>query len=50
MMLVTRLLPASVGAAGNTLTKGLENEAKTRWTPSIVTVLSDRAAIANNET
>jgi NAD(P)-dependent dehydrogenase (short-subunit alcohol dehydrogenase family) len=50
MMLVTRLLPASVGPAGNTLTKGLENEAKTRWTPSIVTVLSDRAAIANNET
>jgi NAD(P)-dependent dehydrogenase (short-subunit alcohol dehydrogenase family) len=50
MMLVTRVLPAPVGPAGNTLTKGLENEAKTRWTPSIVTVLSDRAAIANNET
>ena len=50
MMLVTRLLPAPVGPAGNALTKGLENEAKTRWTPSIVTVLSDRAAIANNET
>ena len=49
MMLVTRLLPATNGAAGNTVTKGIENEAKTRWTPSLVTRLTDSAAIANNE-
>jgi NAD(P)-dependent dehydrogenase (short-subunit alcohol dehydrogenase family) len=50
MMLVTRLLPPPAGAEGDTLTRGLENEAKTRWTPSIVTALTDRAAVANNET
>jgi hypothetical protein len=50
MMLVTRLLPAPAGPAGNTLTNGRQQEAKTRWTPSIVTALSDRAAVANNET
>jgi NAD(P)-dependent dehydrogenase (short-subunit alcohol dehydrogenase family) len=49
MMLVTRLLPAAAGPAGNAFTTGLENEAKTRWTPSIVTALTDRAAVANNE-
>jgi len=50
MMLVTRLLPAPAGPSGNALTRGLENEAKTRWTPSLVTALTDRAAAANNET
>jgi NAD(P)-dependent dehydrogenase (short-subunit alcohol dehydrogenase family) len=50
MMLVTRLLPAPAGPAGNTLTNGRQQEAKARWTPSIVTALSDRAAVANNET
>jgi NAD(P)-dependent dehydrogenase (short-subunit alcohol dehydrogenase family) len=49
MMLVTRLLPAGNGAAGNAASKGIENEAKTKWTPSLVTRLSDGAAIANNE-
>ncbi len=50
MMLVTRMLPAVTGASGNTVKKGIENEAKTKWTPSFVTTLTDRAAIANNET
>jgi NAD(P)-dependent dehydrogenase (short-subunit alcohol dehydrogenase family) len=49
MMLVTRLLPSAAGESGNELKKGLENEARTPWTPSIVTTLTDRAAIANNE-
>jgi NAD(P)-dependent dehydrogenase (short-subunit alcohol dehydrogenase family) len=49
MMLVTRMLPASNGAAGNMIKKGIENEAKTKWTPSLVTRLSDNAALANNE-
>jgi NAD(P)-dependent dehydrogenase (short-subunit alcohol dehydrogenase family) len=49
MMLVTRLLPASNGMAGNIVKLGIENEAKTRWTPSIVTRLTDNAAVANNE-
>jgi NAD(P)-dependent dehydrogenase (short-subunit alcohol dehydrogenase family) len=49
MMLVTRMLPASNGPAGNTVSKGIENEARTKWTLSLVTRLSDGAAIANNE-
>ena len=49
MMLVTRLLPAPAGPTGDTLSKGLQHEARTRWTPSIVTALTDRAAVANNE-
>lgn len=50
MMFVTRLLPAPAGPAGDTRSTGRQNEAKTRWTPSIVTTLADRAAVANNET
>lgn len=49
MMLVTRMLPATAGTAGNVVRKGIENEAKTKWTPSLVTRLSDDAALANNE-
>jgi len=49
MMLVTRALPAPGGPEGNVLKKGLESEAKSRWTPSVVTALTDNAAIANNE-
>lgn len=49
MMLVTRLLPPPGGAAGDTLKKGLESEAKSKWTPSLVTKLTDTAALANNE-
>jgi NAD(P)-dependent dehydrogenase (short-subunit alcohol dehydrogenase family) len=49
MMLVARALPAPGGPDGNVLKKGLESEAKSRWTPSVVTALTDNAAIANNE-
>ena len=49
MMLVARALPSPGGPAGNLLKKGLESEAKSRWTPSVVTALTDNAAIANNE-
>ena len=49
MMLVTRLLPPPGGAAGDALKKGLDSEAKSKWTPSLVTKLTDTAALANNE-
>jgi NAD(P)-dependent dehydrogenase (short-subunit alcohol dehydrogenase family) len=49
MMLVTRMLPGVNGAAGNTVKKGLENETASKWTPSLVTRLTDVAAVANNE-
>jgi NAD(P)-dependent dehydrogenase (short-subunit alcohol dehydrogenase family) len=49
MMLITRLLPPPGGAAGDALKKGLESEAKSKWTPSLVTTLTDNAAVANNE-
>ena len=49
MMLITRLLPPPGGAAGDALKKGLESEAKSKWTPSLVTKLTDNAALANNE-
>ena len=49
MMLVTRLLPAGTGLEGNVVKRGLQNEAKTGWTPSVVTKLADHAALANNE-
>jgi NAD(P)-dependent dehydrogenase (short-subunit alcohol dehydrogenase family) len=49
MMLVTRMLPSPNGPVGNVLKKGLENEAKSRWTPSLVTTLTDNAAMLNNE-
>lgn len=49
MMLVARTLPASNGAAGSQTKKGIENEAKTAWSPSLLTKLSDEAAVANNE-
>ncbi|MEO6236049.1 MAG: SDR family oxidoreductase [Vicinamibacterales bacterium] len=49
MMLVTRLLPSATGASGTEPKKGIENEGRTLWTPSIVTTLTDRASAANNE-
>jgi len=49
MMLVTRMLPAATGMSGDIVKKGIQSEAKTRWTPSLATRLSDTAAIANNE-
>jgi NAD(P)-dependent dehydrogenase (short-subunit alcohol dehydrogenase family) len=49
MMLVTRALPQANGPAGNVTQIGLQNEARSKWTPSVVTQLADHAAIANNE-
>jgi NAD(P)-dependent dehydrogenase (short-subunit alcohol dehydrogenase family) len=49
MMLVTRILPQASGPAGDRLKKGLESEARSKWTPSLVTTLTDNAAVANNE-
>ena len=49
MMLVARMLPAASGPAGDRQKKGLESEARSRWTPSLVTTLTDNAAVANNE-
>ena len=49
MMVVTRALPAGTGLEGNQIKKGFESEAKTKWTPSVVTRLADNAAVANNE-
>ena len=49
MMLATRLLPSGAGLEGNIATRGLQNEAKSKWTPSVVTKLADHAALANNE-
>jgi NAD(P)-dependent dehydrogenase (short-subunit alcohol dehydrogenase family) len=49
MMLVTRMLPRESGPAGNAPKKGIQTEARLRWTPSIITKLTDSAALANNE-
>jgi hypothetical protein len=48
MMMVSRLLPASGGPEGDRSKRGRESESK--WAPSWVTTLSDRAAVLNNET
>lgn len=45
--LVARALPSANGAQGNAIKKGRDSEAG--WTPSLVTKLTDRAAVANNE-
>jgi NAD(P)-dependent dehydrogenase (short-subunit alcohol dehydrogenase family) len=50
MMLVSRMLPAPAGPRGNHNLKGRETDPPARWTPSIVTALTDTAAVANNET
>jgi NAD(P)-dependent dehydrogenase (short-subunit alcohol dehydrogenase family) len=47
MMLVDRLLPGPTSANGNRVQRGRESES--RWTPRIVTALTDKAAVANNE-
>jgi len=47
MMIVARLLPGPNGTQGDRLRKGRENE--TGWTPRVVTALTDKAAVANNE-
>jgi NAD(P)-dependent dehydrogenase (short-subunit alcohol dehydrogenase family) len=50
MMIVSRMLPAATGPQGDQILRGRETERSARWTPSIVTTLTDRAAVANNET
>jgi NAD(P)-dependent dehydrogenase (short-subunit alcohol dehydrogenase family) len=47
LALVARLLPGANGSQGNAIKKGRESESA--WTPSLVTKLTDRAAVANNE-
>jgi hypothetical protein len=47
MMLVDAVLPAPTSANGNRLQRGRDSES--RWTPRIVTALTDKAAVANNE-
>ena len=49
MMIVSRMLPLATGPSGNQILKGRQTESA-RWTPSVVTALTDRAAAANNET
>jgi len=49
MMIVTRMLPSATGPSGNHIVKGRDTESPGRWTPSVVTALTDRAAVANNE-
>jgi hypothetical protein len=47
MQLVNRLLPGPNGADGDLRKRGWESES--RWVPPAVTVLTDRAAVLNNE-
>ena len=47
MMLVDRLLPGPTGSNGNQLQRGRDSES--RWTPRVITALTDKAAVANNE-
>ena len=47
MMAVARVLPGPTGSEGDRQKPGRESES--RWAPSPVTTLSDKAAMANNE-
>jgi NAD(P)-dependent dehydrogenase (short-subunit alcohol dehydrogenase family) len=47
MMAVNRLLPGPNGIAGDRRRRGRESASK--WAPSAATVLTDRAAVVNNE-
>lgn len=47
MMLANRLLPGPAGVQGDRHKKGRDSESK--WAPSAATVLTDRAAVVNNE-
>jgi hypothetical protein len=47
MMLTTRLLPGPAGPAGDRVRQGWQS--RSRWAPSAITTLSDRAAAVNNE-
>jgi NAD(P)-dependent dehydrogenase (short-subunit alcohol dehydrogenase family) len=44
---VAAVLPSPTGPSGDALKKG--REAQSRWAPSVITTLGDRAAAANNE-
>jgi NAD(P)-dependent dehydrogenase (short-subunit alcohol dehydrogenase family) len=46
--LAVRLLPQPAGTEGDVTRRGRESESK--WAPSLATTLSDKAAVANNET
>jgi NAD(P)-dependent dehydrogenase (short-subunit alcohol dehydrogenase family) len=48
LMLTNRALPGPAGVAGDRPRKGWQSESK--WAPSLATTLTDRAAVANNET
>jgi NAD(P)-dependent dehydrogenase (short-subunit alcohol dehydrogenase family) len=50
MMLVTRALPRMAAGTGNEIKTGREAAPPERWVPSVVTTLTNRAAVANNET
>jgi NAD(P)-dependent dehydrogenase (short-subunit alcohol dehydrogenase family) len=47
MMLANRILPGTNETDGNTNKRGTESESK--WAPSAATVLTDKAAVVNNE-
>jgi NAD(P)-dependent dehydrogenase (short-subunit alcohol dehydrogenase family) len=47
MMIGARLLPRATGPGGDHVRRGYESES--RWAPSAATVLTERAAVANNE-
>ncbi|MBA3232062.1 MAG: SDR family NAD(P)-dependent oxidoreductase [Acidobacteria bacterium] len=47
MMIANRFLPGPAGVAGDRHRKGRESESK--WAPSAATILTNRAAAANNE-
>jgi NAD(P)-dependent dehydrogenase (short-subunit alcohol dehydrogenase family) len=47
MMLATRILPGPEGEEGDRSKQGRESQ--TRWAPSVLTALTNRAAVANNE-
>ncbi|HEX4567547.1 MAG TPA: hypothetical protein VH138_13005, partial [Vicinamibacterales bacterium] len=49
MMIVTRLLPTATGPSGNHIMRGRDTERPARRMRSVVTALTDRAAVANNE-
>jgi len=47
MLVANRVLPRPIGAAGDRKKRG--RESTSGWAPSVATVLTDRAAAANNE-
>lgn len=47
MIVANSLLPAPTGSSGDRRKKGRDSDSK--WSPSVATTLTDRAALANNE-